>query len=178
MTPVLDQSTNIIFIGFASSGKTTTGIALSQCTGLTHIDLDRELESLHQKQTGESLSCREIFRKIGKIAFSGLETEALQNLESAKGVILSTGGQAPMRSENRELLKKFGLVIYLRADLPTTLERMKPKGIPLTLSGEDMEQQWNLRDTVYTEVADIIIDNSKLDPEATAQFIIDNYFRK
>ena len=133
---------NIVLIGFASSGKTATGTALASLTGFAQVDLDCEVERIYRQTRDSSLTCREIFRSQGEEVFSALEELALRELVARKGMILSTGGHAPVPAQNRPLIVGLGTVVYLRANLKTIVERMHTKGIPASMANQNMEQLW------------------------------------
>ena len=108
---------NIILIGFMGCGKTTTGLRLSWKLKLPVEDTDKLIE----KKAGCSIS--EIFARDGEAAFRKMETELLEQIsESRYSRILSVGGGTPVLPENRELLKKCGMVIYLRVKPETVYD--------------------------------------------------------
>ncbi|KMQ51194.1 Shikimate kinase I [Chitinispirillum alkaliphilum] len=165
---------NIILIGFASSGKTTSATVLSEITSIPHIDLDREIESLYGKKNHRKLTIREIFKEIGKEAFILLENETLQNLQGTKSRIISTGGHAPLDPQNRILLRNLGKIVYLKVGPQKLFERMSEKGLPASIRDgkEGLIREWHYRDPIYTKLSDFIIDNELLTPEETAREIL------
>ena len=164
---------NIVLIGFASCGKSAAAAALSGRTGLACVDLDRVIEERYERTHGRRVPCREIFRSAGADGFAALENDALSSLSDMRESILSTGGRTPMLEENRPLLKSLGRVVYLRCGVGTVLERMRGKGIPVSMgsSPEGAAAEWSRRAPVYAEVADVVIDNDTLTPEETAEAI-------
>lgn len=165
---------NIILIGFASCGKSTTAAALCAVTDRRHIDLDRVVEERYERRTGARLSVRQIFKEVGLGGFASLENDALRSLSNLRSAVLSTGGRTPMDADNRTLIKSLGNVVYLRCDIDTVMNRMKKKGAPLTMGNtpEEIKEEFEKRDPVYTALADTVIDNKQLTPDEVAAEIL------
>ena len=72
-----DASANgIVLCGIKHSGKSTIGAALSRRLNLPLVDLDREIELAYQRQTGQTLTFREIYRLLGNEEFRRREALA------------------------------------------------------------------------------------------------------
>ncbi|MCL2689531.1 MAG: hypothetical protein FWE57_06760 [Chitinispirillia bacterium] len=166
---------NIILIGFASCGKSAAAIALSNAAGCKCFDLDRVIENIYEKKHGSALSCRKIFQSAGSQGFNELETEAIISLSKMRSSILSTGGRAPMREENRTLFKSMGHIVYLKCGVEVILKRMADKGIPASMgnSPQGVSDEWKKREPVYSALADMVIVNDTLSPNETALAILD-----
>ena len=67
----------------------------------------------------------EIFEKHGQEAFREMETVLFRELSETKNVIVSCGGGAILREENRRLMKQSGTVVQLTAEPETILERVR-----------------------------------------------------
>ena len=67
----------------------------------------------------------EIFEKHGQEAFREMETVLFRELSETKNVIVSCGGGAILREENRRLMKQSGTVVQLTAKPETILERVR-----------------------------------------------------
>ena len=149
---------NIVLTGFMGSGKSSVGKELCRILGYQMLDTDAEIE----KQQGKSIA--EIFESKGEQAFRNLETEYVRELSESgmDRTVLSVGGGLPIREENREYLKEFGAVIFLKATPETVYERVKDDESRPLLKADDVlgrikELQDSRRD-IYTEAADIEID--------------------
>ena len=175
----INMTMTIVLIGFASSGKSVTARALSKMAGLHCIDLDRVIEDAYERERGERLTCREIYRGLGADGFSIFENSALRSLSGMYNSVLSTGGRTPMYEPNRPLLKSLGRVAYLKCGVEAALSRMKRKGIPLSMGGtpEGVAEEWNKRDPVYAELADVVIDNSQISTKETARTILEELLK-
>jgi shikimate kinase len=83
------------------------------------LDMDEELV----RRAGKSIP--EIFATEGQEAFRDMETALLRELSVTKNRIVSCGGGAILREENRRLMKSGGTVAELTAEPETILERVK-----------------------------------------------------
>ncbi len=113
----ISKSGNIVIVGFMGAGKSSVGEALARCSGKRFIDLD----ALIVKRQGRTIA--EIFSEEGEKAFRDYETSALESL-SDTGLVVATGGGIVGRPENWVLMRRMGLVLYLRAGWPTLRARI------------------------------------------------------
>lgn len=147
----------IILIGFMGAGKTSVGKTLAQKTGLKLLDTDKLIE----KQERTTIS--HIFETQGEEAFRTAETNLLKSLLEKKSIaIISVGGGLPLKEENQTLLKKLGLVVYLRIQPDTVLKRLKGDTTRPLLQGGDVKQKvtalLTYRAPIYQKAAHITID--------------------
>ncbi len=150
---------NIFLIGLMGAGKTTIGRQVANELSLDFFDSDHEIE----KRTGVTIT--HIFDIEGEAGFRKRETAMLDELTDKKGIVLATGGGAILKPENRQFLMSRGTTIYLYANIETLLERTaKDRNRPL-LQTEDpqakLKELYEIRDPLYRETADIIIDTGK-----------------
>ena len=155
----------IVLIGLMGSGKSTVGRELSRRTGLSFLDMDAVIE----EQVGTSIP--EIFRDKGEAHFRALETALLRYIEntvhSGSGAhIISTGGGVVLRPENREILRRLGLTVWLNVDLPNLLARTaRAQNRPL-LQVEDREAVLQAllteRSPLYTQASHLRINSSNM----------------
>lgn len=149
------------------SGKSTVGQRLANLLGLEFFDCDHELEA----QTGASVGL--IFDVEGEEGFRERESRMLESLSQRQGVLIATGGGAVLRAENRELLRRSGLVVYLRTSVAQQMKRLsRDRSRPL-LQTPDREQRLQRlaeeRNPLYREVADIEYVSQNRSPDAAAQ---------
>ena len=150
----------IFLIGFMGCGKTSVGRMLSRLTGLPFYDTDQMIVEQ------EKMSINEIFQTRGESFFRDLETQLLKSMEEHpfEGVI-SVGGGLPLREENRAIMKRIGMVVYLNADIETLLRRLKGDTTRPLLQGGDLREKIEAltaaRKTYYEDAAviQIITDN-------------------
>ena len=142
----------IVLMGFMGAGKTTIGKALAEKLSWDFIDTDAEIE----KEQGRKIS--EIFETEGEQAFRDMETRLLKKLEkSEEQFVLSIGGGMPVREENRELLRKIGTVVYLKATKEELVRRLSGDTNRPLLQGGAMEEKvaalMAARESIYVETA-------------------------
>lgn len=152
--------TNIILVGMMGAGKTTIGKVLSNSLCKIFVDSDHEI----QKRTGVKIPV--IFEIEGEAGFRKRESEVLAGLSEQRNIILATGGGAVLSAENRRLLRKSGIVIYLRASVNDLYRRTRhDKNRPLLQTTENLYARLNelyvQRDALYRETAHVIIDSGK-----------------
>ena len=140
------------------AGKTTIGRQLASELGLEFFDSDHEIEN----RTGVTVT--HIFDIEGESGFRKRETAILDELTAKKGIVLATGGGAILKPENRQYLMSRGTTVYLYANIDTLLERTaKDRNRPLLQTDnpqEKLRELFKLRDPLYRETADIIIDTA------------------
>ncbi len=149
---------NIILTGFMGVGKTSIGTRLARDLGYTFVDTDELIEA-DQKTT-----ITEIFAQKGEPYFRDVETRIIQTVLENGNQVVSTGGGAVIRDENREVFKEAGLVVCLTARPEVIYERIKHETHrPLLKVPDPMARIRDLlesRATFYGQ-ADLIIDTSE-----------------
>lgn len=107
-------------VGMPGSGKSTVGRHLAQRLKVPFIDLDHQLEQVLKT------SIRQFFEAEGEARFRDIEAQVLAEVTARPGgMVLSTGGGAVLRPENRQVLRDFGNVLYLRASPEEIFKRVK-----------------------------------------------------
>ena len=166
-------ASNIVLEGFMGSGKSTVSELLSEELMLELIDTDEVIEDT------EGRTINEIFETEGEASFREMETDLLEAIDSDhwREFVISLGGGMPVKEENRELLRKIGKVIYLRAKPETIFERVKDDDKRPLLKTEDplakIEELLEKRAAFYEDVADMIIDTDGKTPSEITKEIID-----
>lgn len=166
---------SIFLVGPMGVGKTTIGKVLSEELGMAFFDSDREIEA----STGADIPW--IFDVEGEAGFRVREARMIENLTQKKGIVLATGGGAILSMENRKFLSARGLVVYLRASIKQQLERTsRDKNRPL-LQTPDPEKRikelMKMREPLYREVGDIIVDTNRRNPKTVCQEILLQYHK-
>lgn len=153
---------NLVLIGFMGSGKTHIGRELHQHLGFPWIDMDQEIE----KRTG--LSIPTIFAEQGEPAFRELETKLLNELlqDGSEQHIISTGGGVVTHEANRQILRKLGFVVWLKAPPEVILERTsRNRNRPLLNTPDParkIQELLAVREPLYASTAHLRIDTSEL----------------
>lgn len=163
------QATTIILIGMMASGKSTVGRTLAKQLGWTFYDSDKEIE----KRCGVPVSF--IFEKEGEAGFRARETQMLAELTDQSGVVIATGGGAPMFEINQKLLQR-GYVIQLTTTVSDVLERTKFDSARPLLQSEDkvarIRELLLARTPTYDAVCQKKIATTRVHPEVVAQKIL------
>lgn len=151
-------------------GKTTIGKVLADQLNLTFLDSDREIEA----STGADIPW--IFDVEGEAGFRQRETKMIASLTMRDGIVLATGGGSVIASANRTCLTKRGFVVYLKATLSQQLERTsRDKNRPLLQTPDPaarIAELMKIRDPLYNEVADIVVDTNRRSPRMVSQEIV------
>ncbi len=141
------------------AGKTTVGKLLAKQLGKTFIDSDEEI----QRRTGVTIP--HIFDVEGEAGFRIRESCIIQELLKHDGIVLATGGGAILNPQNREMMKRNGIVVYLKSSVHDLWQRTRhDQNRPLLQTGNPrakLQELHDLRDPLYTAAADMIIHTGK-----------------
>ncbi|MGJ7034945.1 shikimate kinase [Anoxybacillus eryuanensis] len=107
----------IYLTGFMGAGKTTIGKRLGEVLQLPVIDTDAYIE----QQVGKTIAA--IFAEEGEEAFRAYEREVLKKLPT-EHIVITTGGGIVIQEENRQFMRKHGIVIYLHCELHELFRRL------------------------------------------------------
>ncbi|WP_343732036.1 bifunctional shikimate kinase/3-dehydroquinate synthase AroKB [Duganella sp.] len=161
---------NVFLVGLMGAGKTTIGRILARKLGLKFVDSDHEIEA----RTGASIPW--IFEIEGEASFRRREADVIRELTGQEGLVLATGGGAILNADNRAFLKARGTVIYLRASVNSILQRTAhDKNRPLLQTADPrkkLEELMAVRDPLYLEIADLIIDTGRPNVQSMVQTIL------
>ena len=109
----------------------------------------------------EDMTINEIFQRKGEDYFRNCETNALKELQTRQGIIISCGGGMPMREENVELMKQNGKIVLLTASPETVYNRVKYSNQRPLLNGnmnvEYISDFMAKRQGKYEAIADIVV---------------------
>lgn len=163
------EAQNIFLVGPPGAGKSTIGKVLAEMLAVDFFDSDKEIE----ESTGADIPW--IFDVEGEAGFREREVRMIDSLSRKKGIVLATGGGAVLAKKTRKRLGKRGKVVYLRATIAQQIERTsRDKNRPL-LQTDDPKQTirelMEIREPLYTEVADIIVDTNRRSARAVSKDI-------
>jgi shikimate kinase len=153
------------------SGKTSVGREVAASLGIPFLDSDEEIE----RRTGRTV--REIFEAEGEPAFRKLETEALEAaVDQREPHVIAAAGGVVLDPRNRELLRRAGTVVWLRA-APEVLARRVGGWDHRPLLGDDplhiLRQLDAERSRSYADVAAAVVDVDDLAPEQVAARVVE-----
>ncbi|MHA6287426.1 shikimate kinase [Maricaulis sp. CAU 1757] len=170
MTRVLFPDRPLVLIGLMGVGKTTVGRRLATALGRKFRDADEEIE----KAAGRSVS--EIFDDFGETAFRDGERKVIARLLENRDAILALGGGAFVDPSTRALVREHALSIWLQADIPTLVKRVRKRDTrPLLRDGDPtkiLSALLEKRRAAYSE-ADLHVDASTGSHQETVTRILD-----
>ncbi|MEP7156636.1 MAG: shikimate kinase, partial [Betaproteobacteria bacterium] len=162
---------NLYLVGMPGAGKSTIGKALARQLDLPFVDADQEIV----EHTGVTIAT--IFELEGESGFRARESQMIRELCAREGLLLATGGGAVLAGDNREILKRTGVVVYLHATLDHLWQRTRhdsrrpllqadnPRGVLKTLLEE--------RDPLYRQTADLIVETGRQSAGRLVREIVD-----
>ncbi|CAM3123049.1 shikimate kinase [Filibacter tadaridae] len=139
----------VYLVGYMGCGKSAIGKRLSFVTKMPYYDMDKEIV----KKMGMPIP--KIFEKYGELRFREMETEFLRSFRD-ESCIIATGGGVPMRRENREIMRKTGLVFFLNApfrDIWRRISTDKNRPIVQRSTRAELEFLFNERKPHYLKTA-------------------------
>ena len=159
-----------MLIGFMGSGKSTIAKYLSHILEMQDLETDEFIVKR------EDMTINEIFQRKGEEYFRRCENNALRELETRQGIIISCGGGMPMKDENVELMKKSGKIVLLTASPETIYERVKYSNERPLLNGnmnvEYIKDLMEKRKDRYESIADIVVDTNNKPIHVIAEEVV------
>ncbi len=164
---------NIYLIGLMGAGKTTIGRQLAKALSMPFYDSDKVIEDT----TGVNVSM--IFEYEGEPGFRIREQSTIKKLTELKGIVLATGGGVVLKEQNRNLLKKNGLVVYLQCSIDKILHRTKHDHQRPLLNTENprkrLETLFSEREALYLSCADFIVDTGIMPSKVVVKTILEEF---
>lgn len=144
------------------SGKSTVGPILANTIGYKFLDLDQVIEKKEGKKIGE------IFASEGEVKFRASERAMLREILQIHSTVISLGGGTVTNQETLDMIKKNGILIYLKSDPEHIFKRLRTKSDrPMLrddsgrlLDGDDLKKKIETllaKRESYYEQADLII---------------------
>jgi shikimate kinase len=119
-------SRSIVLVGMPGCGKSAIGRRLAPRLELPFVDVDEEIE----RAAGKTI--KEIFADHGEPYFRDGERRVIARLLASGPQVLATGGGALLAEETRANVRRQGISIWVRADVPILVRRiMKRSNRPL-----------------------------------------------
>ena len=109
---------SIVLVGLMGCGKSAIGRRLASRLDLPFVDADDEIEAAHK------LTITEIFKQYGEPYFRDGERRVISRLLANGPQVLATGGGAFMNAETRDNIRRAGISVWLRAELPILMKRV------------------------------------------------------
>ncbi len=160
---------SIVMVGLMGCGKSAIGKRLAAALSVPFVDADEEIE----RAAGKTIT--EIFDDQGEPFFRERERKVISRLLQSGTQVLATGGGAFMNEETRESIRKSGVSVWLKADLPVLLRRVAKRDTrPLLRRGDPevvMRQLIETRYPVYAQ-ADVTVESRDVPHEVIVTDII------
>lgn len=163
------KKNNIILIGMPGVGKSTVGVILAKVLGYQFVDSDLVI----QKEEGKLL--KEIIAEVGPEGFIEVENRINAGLDVSNSVV-ATGGSVVYGEEAMKHLKEIGTVVYLSLpyeEIDRRLSDIKGRGVVLR-DGQTLKDLYDERTVLYEKYADVRIDETGLNVEATIDAILES----
>src|SRR5262245_20612237 len=165
----LNSESPIFLLGFMASGKSTVGPLLAAKLDRQFIDLDRVIEA--------KVDCAvvELIARDGEERFRQIETETLREVASRGGAIIAPGGGAITRAENRELMSRFGITVWLDAPFELCWRRIQQDGATRPLAPNEMSarERYERRAPLYRQASIHIPINETQPPDDISKTIVE-----
>ena len=145
---ILNEKENIVLIGMPSSGKSTVGKIIADKLSREFIDTD----SLIVNDSGMEIS--RIFTELGEDEFRKMEADAVRRASERCGLVIATGGGAPLFGKNLMVLKQNGRVFFIDRPL---CELIPTEDRPLSNSKDAVKKLYSERYELYLKSADKVI---------------------
>jgi shikimate kinase len=163
-------SRSIVLVGMPGCGKSAIGRRLAPRLDLPFVDADEEIE----RAAGKPIT--EIFADHGEAYFRDGERRVIARLLASGPQVLATGGGALMAEETRESIRRSGVSVWVKADLPILVRRVSKRSTRPLFQGRDaevvMRELMAVRHPVFA-TADIIVDSRDVQHETIVSEIIE-----
>jgi shikimate kinase len=163
-------SRSIVLVGMPGCGKSAIGRRLAPRLELSFVDADDEIE----RAAGKPIT--EIFADHGEAYFREGERKVIARLLASGPQVLATGGGAFMAQETRDNIRRCGISIWVKADLPILVRRVAKRTTRPLFRGRDpevvMRELMAVRHPVFA-TADIVVDSREVPHEAIVTEIIE-----
>jgi shikimate kinase len=145
----------VVLVGMMGAGKTAVGTSLARLLGAPFLDSDTEIEK------AANMTIAEIFERDGEAFFRLKEAQVIARLLQSRRAVLSTGGGAYLRAENRATISAGGVAVWLRAPVELLWSRVRHKeSRPLLRTADPQRTLADLaqsREPSYAQ-AEIVVD--------------------
>lgn len=160
---------SIVLVGLMGCGKSSVGKRLATALDIRFADADDEIE----RAAGKTIP--EIFQDHGEAEFRDGERRVIARLLRDGPQVLATGGGAYMNAETRSRIAERGISVWLKAELPILMKRVRRRDNRPLLKTADpearMRQLMTERYPVYA-LADITVESREVPHETMVEEIL------
>lgn len=159
----------VVLVGMMGVGKTSIGRKLAKKLEVTFCDSDHEVEQ------AAAFSVADIYEWYGEQAFKDTEQRVITRLLTEKEPhVLSTGVEAFINPEIRELVKRDAFSVWLKASIDTIYPRVIRRDHRPQLKNSDKRQALEKYIEDYSPIysqADFDVDCDNHSPDQTVALI-------
>lgn len=157
-----------VLVGMRGSGKSSIAPLVAERLGMLAVDADAELE----RQSGRSIP--RIFAEDGEPGFRRIERALLlDDLLLRDNTVVATGGGAVLDAGIRAVLAG-RITVWLDAPVSCLAERIGGSDRPSLTGkpiGDELAEVLAKRESLYREVASVVVDTQSLDPRQVVEMI-------
>ncbi|MEC7565058.1 MAG: shikimate kinase [Planctomycetota bacterium] len=165
---------NVFLTGYRATGKTSVARSIAEQLDMPWFDSDRLIEEAAE------MSIADLFALESEEGFRDRETAVIRQLAEGENQIVSLGGGAIVRPENRKILQGRGMIVWLQASADKIYERLTQdpqtecQRPDLTAQGgiDEIRILLQRRQPWYESVADFFVNTDDLSPPQVAARII------
>lgn len=165
---------SVVLVGMPGCGKSAIGRRLAPRLDLPFVDVDDEIE----RAAGKTI--REIFADHGEAYFRDGERRVIARLLASGPQVLATGGGALLAEETRVNIRRLGISVWVKADMPVLLRRVTKRSNRPLFEGRDPEvvvkELMGARYPIYA-TADLVVESRDVPHDVIVGEIIEALVR-
>jgi shikimate kinase len=161
------KADKIYLVGFMAAGKTTMARALAKRLDWQAVDIDEQIEAReHESVAG-------IFARRGEAYFRTVERAILLETVTPRHVVVATGGGTFVDPQNRAIINRDGLSVWLDVPIERLVTRIPADGRrPLAADRAGLERLYHQRRPFY-EQAHMRLDAGRSGVDALVEQLVD-----
>jgi len=161
------KADKIYLVGFMAAGKTTMARALAKRLDWRAVDVDEAIESReHDTVAG-------IFARHGEAYFRAVERAVLLEQLGERHTVVATGGGTFADAQNRALINRDGLSVWLDVPIDRLVSRIPADGRrPLAADRAGLDRLYHQRRPFY-EQAHLRLESGRAGVDALVEQLVD-----
>jgi shikimate kinase len=161
------KADKVYLVGFMGCGKTSVGRALARRLDWRLVDVDELIEQREHQTVAE------LFARRGEPYFRAVERAVLMDQAAERHVVVATGGGTFVDPQNRALINRDGVSVWLDVPLDRLVARVPADGRrPLAADRVEFERLYQARRSAY-EQAHHRVDASRAGVQAIVEQLAD-----